>query len=63
MGILKALNVQPDHALAIFFMGELYLASDQPEKAGNQFKTAEKMFSGMGMVYWLKQAWAASGKL
>jgi len=63
MGILKALNVKPDLALAIFFMGELYLASDQPEKAGNQFKTAEKMFSEMGMVYWLKQAWAASGKL
>lgn len=52
MKISKELKLKPFTAQGHLFLGEIYIDTDQDEKALENIKTAEAMFKEMGMDYY-----------
>jgi tetratricopeptide (TPR) repeat protein len=53
MEILHELKIKPYYSLGHLFLGELFMSTDDQEKAILNLKKASKMFREMGMDYWL----------
>ena len=52
----KELKIKPYYSLGHLYLGQLYLAAGEKEKAIDNLKKAKGMFREMGMDYWLAQA-------
>ena len=53
MEILQELKIRPYYSLGHLFLGELFMSTDEQEKAIVNLKKAKTMFKEMGMDYWL----------
>ncbi|MBF0474599.1 MAG: AAA family ATPase [Deltaproteobacteria bacterium] len=51
--LLEGLDLRPDAALGMFFLGEAYMLIEDKDNASGNLDTAAGMFQGMGMTYWL----------
>jgi tetratricopeptide (TPR) repeat protein len=51
--ILEELKIKAYYASGYYYLGELYTDTGQKDKALETLKTAESLFRGMGMDYWL----------
>jgi tetratricopeptide (TPR) repeat protein len=53
--IFEELKIKTHSVLGCFFLGQMYVDTDQKDKAFETLKKAEKLFQEMGMDYWLKK--------
>jgi tetratricopeptide (TPR) repeat protein len=63
ISILSGLGKRPSFAEGYFYLGDLYIATGQREKALETLKKAQGMFQEMGMDYWLSRTEKALEKL
>jgi tetratricopeptide (TPR) repeat protein len=54
--ILDDLETKPGYAVGCFNLGELYMVFGRKEKALENLRRSEEMFSRMGMDHWLARA-------
>ena len=55
ISMLEGLGIRPSFAEGYFYLGDLYIATGQREKALETLKKAQGMFQEMGMDYWLSR--------
>jgi class 3 adenylate cyclase/tetratricopeptide (TPR) repeat protein len=55
INILDVIKARPFYGRGLLFLSELYVDTDQREKAMETLKKAEGMFQEMGMEYWLRK--------
>jgi tetratricopeptide (TPR) repeat protein len=53
--IYEALKIITLSVLGYFFLGQMYVDTNQKDKAFETLKKAEKLFHEMGMDYWLEK--------